>query len=159
MSYYDDCFEHITDPVQRNSVRQQWLQMVDGGLSVADVRRLLDKYPDFRLAISRWISAKPASIGFHYETMDRLRDFVVILPEFKDVFDKYISELISANDTTGYSESQLRELEPQLSRLATIFPQFKQVAEQRLRTIRQRLSEIHERERKEKRAREASYYW
>jgi hypothetical protein len=27
--------------VQRNSVRQQWLQMVDGGLSVADVRILL----------------------------------------------------------------------------------------------------------------------
>ena len=41
MSYYDDCFEHITDPVQRNSVRQQWLQMVCGGLFVADVRILL----------------------------------------------------------------------------------------------------------------------
>jgi hypothetical protein len=41
MSYYDKCFDHITDPVQRNSVRQQWLQMVDGGLSVADVRILL----------------------------------------------------------------------------------------------------------------------
>ena len=38
---YDNCFDHITDPVQRNSVRQQWLQMVDGGLSVADVRILL----------------------------------------------------------------------------------------------------------------------
>ena len=38
---YDKCFDHITDPVQRNSVRQQWLQMVDGGLSVADVRILL----------------------------------------------------------------------------------------------------------------------
>jgi hypothetical protein len=52
MSYYDNCFDHITDPVQRNSVRQQWLQMIDGGLSVADVRILLDKYPDFRLAKS-----------------------------------------------------------------------------------------------------------
>ena len=41
MSYYDNCFDHITDPVQRNSVRQQWLQMIDGGLSVADVRILL----------------------------------------------------------------------------------------------------------------------
>jgi hypothetical protein len=41
---YDNCFDHITDPVQRNSVRQQWLQI--------DVRMLLDKYPDFRLAIS-----------------------------------------------------------------------------------------------------------
>ncbi|CCI04890.1 hypothetical protein MICAC_610005 [Microcystis aeruginosa PCC 9443] len=41
MSYYNDCFEHITDPVQRNSVRQQWLQMLNGGLSVADVRMLL----------------------------------------------------------------------------------------------------------------------
>ncbi|GCA75967.1 hypothetical protein MiTe_02805 [Microcystis aeruginosa NIES-2520] len=40
--YYDDCFDHITDPVQRNSVRQQWLQMVDGGLSIADVRMLLE---------------------------------------------------------------------------------------------------------------------
>jgi hypothetical protein len=40
MSYYDKCFDHITDPVQRNSVRRQWLQMVDGGLSVADVRML-----------------------------------------------------------------------------------------------------------------------
>ncbi|CCI24524.1 hypothetical protein [Microcystis aeruginosa] len=37
---YDNCFDHITDPVQRNSVRQQWLQMVCGGLSVADVRML-----------------------------------------------------------------------------------------------------------------------
>ena len=52
MSYYDNCFDHITDPVQRNSVRQQRLQMIDGGLSVADVRILLDKYPDFRLAKS-----------------------------------------------------------------------------------------------------------
>lgn len=41
MSYYNDCFDHITDPVQRNSVRQQWLQMLNGGLSVADVRMLL----------------------------------------------------------------------------------------------------------------------
>jgi hypothetical protein len=38
---YDKCFDHITDPVQRNSVRQQWLQMVDGGLSMAYVRMLL----------------------------------------------------------------------------------------------------------------------
>ncbi|WP_419548243.1 hypothetical protein [Microcystis sp.] len=38
---YDNCFDHITDPVQRNSVRQQWLQMVCGGLFVADVRILL----------------------------------------------------------------------------------------------------------------------
>ena len=38
---YDKCFDHITDPVQRNSVRQQWLQMVCGGLFVADVRILL----------------------------------------------------------------------------------------------------------------------
>lgn len=41
MSYYDSDFDHITDPVQRNSVRQQWLQMLNGGLSVADVRMLL----------------------------------------------------------------------------------------------------------------------
>jgi len=61
--YYDDCFDHITDPVQRNSVRQQWLQMVDGGLSIADVRMLLDKYPDFRFVIGRWISTKPESLG------------------------------------------------------------------------------------------------
>ncbi|WP_233271220.1 hypothetical protein [Microcystis aeruginosa] len=69
---YDNCFDHITDPVQRNSVRQQWLQMLGGGLSMADVRMLLDKSPDFRVAISRWISAKPVSLGFSYDIMDRL---------------------------------------------------------------------------------------
>ena len=95
MSYFDNCFDHITDPVQQNSVRQQWLQMVDGGLSAADVRIILEKYPDFRVAISQWISATPESLGFSYDTMDRLKEFVATLPEFKDVFDKYVSELVS----------------------------------------------------------------
>jgi DNA-binding transcriptional MerR regulator len=123
MSYYDDCFDHITDPVQRNSVRQQWLQMLDGGLSVADVRMLLDKYPDFRFAISRWISEKPISLGFHYGTMDRLKDFVATLPEFKDVFDKYVSKL--------EKEGPEKEIE----KLATIFPQFKKLAEQYIKSL------------------------
>ena len=126
MSYYDDCFEHITDPVQRNSVCQQWLQIVDGGLSVADVRILLDKYPDFRFAISRWISEKPISLGFSYGTMHRLKDFVATLPEFKDVFDKYVSKLVSSGN-----------LEYELKKLATIFPQFKQVTEQSIKRIKE----------------------
>ena len=114
MSYYDDCFDHITDPVQRNSVRQQWLQMLDGGLSVADVRMLLDKYPDFRFAISKWISTVfPKSLGFSYDTMDRLKEFVATLPEFKDVFDKYVSNLAEGGT------------EKEIEKLATIFPQFK----------------------------------
>ncbi|WP_036394764.1 hypothetical protein, partial [Microcystis aeruginosa] len=114
MSYYDDCFDHITDPVQRNSVRQQWLQMLDGGLSVADVRMLLDKYPDFRFAISKWISTVfPKSLGFSYDTMDRLKEFVATLPEFKDVFDKYVSNLEEGGT------------EKEIEKLATIFPQFK----------------------------------
>ena len=114
MSYYDDCFDHITDPVQRNSVRQQWLQMLDGGLSVADVMMLLDKYPDFRFAISKWISTVfPKSLGFSYDTMDRLKEFVATLPEFKDVFDKYVSNLEEGGT------------EKEIEKLATIFPQFK----------------------------------
>ena len=111
---YDNCFDHITDPVQRNSVRQQWLQMLDGGLSVADVRMLLDKYPDFRFAISKWISTVfPKSLGFSYDTMDRLKEFVATLPEFKDVFDKYVSNLEEGGT------------EKEIEKLATIFPQFK----------------------------------
>jgi DNA-binding transcriptional MerR regulator len=124
MSYYDDCFEHITDPVQRNSVRQQWLQMLDGGLSVADVRMLLDKYPDFRFAISKWISTVfPKSLGFSYDTMDRLKEFVATLPEFKDVFDKYVSNLEEGGT------------EKEIEKLATIFPQFKKLAEQYIKSL------------------------
>ena len=124
MSYYDDCFDHITDPVQRNSVRQQWLQIVDGGLSVADVRMLLDKYPDFRFAISKWISTVfPKSLGFSYDTMDRLKEFVATLPEFKDVFDKYVSNLEEGGT------------EKEIEKLATIFPQFKKLAEQYIKSL------------------------
>ena len=124
MSYYDDCFDHITDPVQRNSVRQQWLQMVCGGLSVADVRMLLDKYPDFRFAISKWISTVfPKSLGFSYDTMDRLKEFVATLPEFKDVFDKYVSNLEEGGT------------EKEIEKLATIFPQFKKLAEQYIKSL------------------------
>ena len=124
MSYYDDCFEHITDPVQRNSVCQQWLQMLDGGLSVADVRMLLDKYPDFRFAISKWISTVfPKSLGFSYDTMDRLKEFVATLPEFKDVFDKYVSNLEEGGT------------EKEIEKLATIFPQFKKLAEQYIKSL------------------------
>ena len=121
---YDNCFEHITDPVQRNSVRQQWLQIVDGGLSVADVRMLLDKYPDFRFAISKWISTVfPKSLGFSYDTMDRLKEFVATLPEFKDVFDKYVSNLEEGGT------------EKEIEKLATIFPQFKKLAEQYIKSL------------------------
>jgi hypothetical protein len=117
--FYDNCFDHITDPVQRNSVRQQWLQMLGGGLSIADVRMLLDKYPDFRFAISRWISSvQPASLGFSHDTMDRLKEFLATLPEFKDVFDKYVSNLEEGGT------------EKEIEKLATIFPQFKKLAEQ-----------------------------
>ncbi len=124
MSYYDDCFDHITDPVQRNSVRQQWLQMLDGGLSVADVMMLLDKYPDFRFAISKWISTVfPKSLGFSYDTMDRLKEFVATLPEFKDVFDKYVSNLEEGGT------------EKEIEKLATIFPQFKKLAEQYIKSL------------------------
>jgi hypothetical protein len=125
--YYDDCFDHITDPVQRNSVRQQWLQMVDGGLSIADVRMLLDKYPDFRFVIGRWISTKPESLGFGDNTIDRLKEFVATLPEFKDVFDKYVSQLVSSDQ---YRQGELKKL-------ATIFPQFKQVTEQSIKRIKE----------------------
>jgi len=133
---YDKCFDHITDPVQRNSVRQQWLQMVDGGLSAADVRILLEKYPDFRVAISQWISATPESLGFSYDTMDRLKEFVATLPEFKDVFDKYVSKL------------EKEDPEKEIEKLATIFPQFKQVAEQRIEHTESlmRLREEYQRE-------------
>jgi DNA-binding transcriptional MerR regulator len=136
--YYDDCFDHITDPVQRNSVRQQWLQMVDGGLSIADVRMLLDKYPDFRFVIGRWISTKPESLGFGDNTIDRLKEFVATLPEFKDVFDKYVSQLVSSDQ---YRQGELKKL-------ATIFPQFKQVAEQRIEHTESlmRLREEYQRE-------------
>ena len=121
---YDNCFDHITDPVQRNSVRQQWLQMLDGGLSVADVRMLLDKYPDFRFAISKWISTVfPKSLGFSYDTMDRLKEFVATLPEFKDVFDKYVSNLEEGGT------------EKEIEKLATIFPQFKKLAEQYIKSL------------------------
>ena len=137
--YYDDCFDHITDPVQRNSVRQQWLQMVDGGLSIADVRMLLDKYPDFRFAISRWISEKPISLGFSYGTMHRLKDFVATLPEFKDVFDKYVSQLVSSDQ---YRQGELKKL-------ATIFPQFKQVAEQRIKENEEERRKANEKRRKD----------
>ena len=123
MSYFDNCFDHITDPVQRNSVRQQWLQMVDGGLSAADVRILLEKYPDFRVAISQWISATPESLGFSYDTMDRLKEFVATLPEFKDVFDKYVSNLEEGGT------------EKEIEKLATIFPQFKKLAEQYIKSL------------------------
>jgi DNA-binding transcriptional MerR regulator len=124
MSYYDDCFDHFTDTVQRNSVRQQWLQMLDGGLSVADVRMLLDKYPDFRFAISKWISTVfPKSLGFSYDTMDRLKEFVATLPEFKDVFDKYVSNLEEGGT------------EKEIEKLATIFPQFKKLAEQYIKSL------------------------
>ena len=124
MSYYDDCFDHITDPVQRNSVRQQWLQMLGGGLSIADVRMLLDKYPDFRFAISKWISTVfPKSLGFSYDTMDRLKEFVATLPEFKDVFDKYVSNLEEGGT------------EKEIEKLATIFPQFKKLAEQYIKSL------------------------
>ena len=144
--YYDDCFDHITDPVQRNSVRQQWLQMVDGGLSAADVRILLEKYPDFRVAISQWISATPESLGFSYDTMDRLKEFVATLPEFKDVFDKYVSELVSWEwDPLSSKRDDLRQ---EIKKLATIFPQFKQVAEQRIEHTESlmRLREEYQRE-------------
>jgi hypothetical protein len=140
MSYYDDCFDHITDPVQRNSVRQQWLQMLDGGLSVADVRMLLDKYPDFRFAISKWISTVfPKSLGFSYDTMDRLKEFVATLPEFKDVFDKYVSQLVSSDQ---YRQGELKKL-------ATIFPQFKQVAEQRIKENEEERRKANEKRRKD----------
>ena len=143
---YDKCFDHITDPVQRNPVRQQWLQMLEGGLSIADVRMLLDKYPDFRFAISRWISAQPASLGFGYNTMDRLKEFVATLPEFKHIFDNYVSNLLSSED------DRVRELE----KLATIFPQFKQVAEQRIEHIEccRRLQNEYQRRIQEERDRE-----
>ncbi len=146
MSYFDNCFDHITDPVQRNSVRQQWLQMVDGGLSAADVRILLEKYPDFRVAISQWISATPESLGFSYDTMDRLKEFVATLPEFKDVFDKYVSELVSWEwDPLSSKRDDLRQ---EIKKLATIFPQFKQVAEQRIEHTESlmRLREEYQRE-------------
>jgi hypothetical protein len=124
--YYHNCFDHITDPVQRNSVRQQWYQLLYGGLSVADVRMLLDKYLDFRFAISRWIPCQPANLGFSYDTMDILKEFVATLPEFKDVFDKYVSELVSLGD-----------LEHKLEKLAAIFPQVKQVTEQSIKRIKE----------------------
>jgi len=146
MSYFDNCFDHITDPVQRNSVRQQWLQMVGGGLSAADVRILLEKYPDFRVAISQWISATPESLGFSYDTMDRLKEFVATLPEFKDVFDKYVSELVSWEwDPLSSKRDDLRQ---EIKKLATIFPQFKQVAEQRIEHTESlmRLREEYQRE-------------
>ena len=138
---YDKCFDHITDPVQRNSVRQQWLQMLDGGLSVADVRMLLDKYPDFRFAISRWIPCQPASLGFSYDTMDRLKDFVATLPEFKDVFYEYVSNLVSRDGR-----------ESELKKLATIFPQFKKLAEQYIKSLEETkkwLRELQKREHEE----------
>ncbi len=148
MSYYDDCFDHITDPVQRNSVRQQWLQMVDGGLSVADVRMLLDKYPDFRFAISRWISYQPASLGFSYDTMDRLKEFLATLPEFKYVFDKYVSNLVSEPGKQPEYEKKSK-----LNKLATIFPEFKQVAEKYIEASLKYQKEQRERLEKEQRER------
>ncbi len=157
MSYFDNCFDHITDPVQRNSVRQQWLQMVDGGLSAADVRILLEKYPDFRVAISQWISATPESLGFSYDTMDRLKEFVATLPEFKDVFDKYVSELVSWEwDPLSSKRDDLRQ---EIKKLATIFPQFKQVAEQRIEHTESlmRLREEYQREIQQEIEREYHY--
>ena len=154
---YDNCFDHITDPVQRNSVRQQWLQMLDGGLSVADVRMLLDKYPDFRLAISHLIRRQPSSFGFSYDTMDRLKEFVATLPEFKDVFDKYVSNLVSAPGNE--KQSELNEKKSKLNKLATIFPEFKQVAEKYIEAIRKyekEQREAAERERLEREPRESA---
>ncbi|WP_287731785.1 hypothetical protein [Microcystis sp. M090S1] len=58
--------------------------------------------------------------------MDRLKDFVATLPEFKDVFDKYVSKLVSSGN-----------LEYELKKLATIFPQFKQVTEQSIKRIKE----------------------
>ena len=128
--------------VQRNSVRQQWLQMVCGGLFVADVRMLLDKYPDFRFAISKWISTVfPKSLGFSYDTMDRLKEFVATLPEFKDVFDEYVSNLVSRDGR-----------ESELKKLATIFPQFKKLAEQYIKSLEETkkwLRELQKREHEE----------
>jgi len=68
------------------------------------------------------------------------------LPEFKDVFDKYVSELVSWEwDPLSSKRDDLRQ---EIKKLATIFPQFKQVAEQRIEHTESlmRLREEYQRE-------------
>jgi len=94
---YDNCFNHITDPVQRNSGRQQWLQMVEGGLSISDLRVLLDQYSDFRLAVEEFV--KQGGLLLLYQ--HGLTEVVNTLPEFKKIFyEKAALESTSRDELT-----------------------------------------------------------
>jgi thymidylate kinase len=89
---YNRFFEYITDPVQRNSLRQQWSQMLNAGLSNADLRILLDKYPDFRFAVQELIRNRIADDQY-LDYPEKIKEFATIFPEFKQLVDQQIKAL------------------------------------------------------------------
>lgn len=138
---YDKCFDHITDPVQRNSVRQQWLQMVKGGLSISDLRVLLDQYSDFRLAVEEFV--KKAAMLLIYQ--NGLTEVVNTLPEFKKNFY-----------TAAARESTSRD---ELTEIAHTFPDLNFIVKQQLEYLdkeeqREKQKAEHRRQEAERRRRD-----
>ncbi|WP_430012886.1 hypothetical protein ACQY1Y_12855 [Microcystis ichthyoblabe FBCC-A1114] len=144
MSYYDDCFDHITDPVQRNSVRQQWLQMLDGGLSVADVRMLLDKYPDFRFAVEEFVERH----GLLLIHQNGLTEVINALPEFKKIVYTELANVSMSRDELTEIAHTFPDLnfivKPKLEKLDKQEQREKQEAERRRQEAERRRRDINE---------------